>query len=168
MNTVVAPSEQMDRGRAREGMQRLPEVAEEDPLPVVVPAAQPVGEEAYSDMALMALIGHLVRSYQQGDLGSFIGLFAIQARTSDEASRDQIEAEYRHLFSTTRARSLQVSDLRWRADPVGATGDGYMVLQIRRASGGTTERYEGRFSVNITHERQQLRISGLYYDLDRM
>jgi len=124
--------------------------------------------DVFSEPALMALLGHLVGSYQQGDLAAFIGLFSASASTSDEATRHEIEREYRSLFSSTQMRSLQVSGLNWRSDPGGARGEGFMVLQLWRTGGSNVERYEGRFSVDITHEQRQLMIAGLFYDLERM
>lgn len=136
-------------------------------LPVVAAQqSEPSIQASINEAALMALLGHLVSSYQRGDLVAFVGLFADIASTSDEANRAEIEQEYRQLFSTSRARSLQVSDLSWRLYDSGAQGSGYMVIQIRR-KGRAAERYQGRFIVHVTRERQQLRISALYYDLER-
>lgn len=132
------------------------------------PAHHQDATDLFSEPALMALLGHLVGSYQQGDLAAFVGLFSASASTSDEATRYEIEREYRSLFSSTQMRSLQVSGLNWRTDRSGARGEGFMVLQLWRTGGSNVERYEGRFSVDITHEKRQLLIAGLFYDLERM
>jgi hypothetical protein len=137
-------------------------------MPAAVSAQKslPKPDLPISERVLMSLLGHLVNSYQTGDLVDFISLFSDRASTSDEASRSEIENEYRRLFSTTKARQLQVSGVDWRVHAGGARGEGFMVIQIKRAGRGV-ERYEGRFTVHITREQQELRISGLYYDLER-
>ena len=130
-------------------------------------AAKPPVEEPISEKALMSLLGHLASSYQRGDLAAFVGLFADHASTSDEAGRGDIEKEYRKLFLNTQGRSLRVSGVSWQLHAGGAQGDGFMVIQIRRP-GRDVEHYQGHFTVHVTRERRHLRISGLYYDLERV
>jgi len=151
-------------GHVRQGAGGVPSRAAGDDR-VVSQSPVWVAGNAYTEAALMSLLGHLVDSYQQGDLASFVGLFSATAATTDETSRAEIEAGYRALFATTQVRRLQVSRLEWRTDNDGAHGEGYMVLQLWRDGGGAGNRYEGRFSVDITREQQRLLIGGLFYDL---
>lgn len=125
-------------------------------------------ENPFGDRELMSLVGQLVRSYQEGDLVPFVSLFTADAATTDEVDRQQIEAEYRHLFSSTSDRSLEISGLHWQVDTAGAVGEGLMVIRIRRGKRRSFEKFAGHFRMDVIRERLQLRIARLFYDLERL
>jgi hypothetical protein len=118
----------------------------------------------FTDGALMRLLGHFVNAYQQGNLLSFMGLFASHAQTSDEFSHAEIRREYKKLFSDTSNRRLHISNLHWKYREHVAQGEGVMKLQLLR--GGRMERYIGKFTIEVSRRQRQLVIRGLYYDLE--
>jgi len=166
--TTAVPASKAGGMRARPVDDRVLATTAHDVEPVRdssrVISASPI--PVFSEKALMGLIGRLIYSYQQGDLRAFMGLFAENARTSDEPNPMRIRAEYRQLFDSTDSRELSISHLKWDNRRQHAVGKGDMNVRIRR--NGMQERYRGGFSIEVGRRYRQLVILSLYYDLDRL
>jgi hypothetical protein len=121
----------------------------------------------FTESALMALIGQLVHSYQQGNLSAFMSVFAENAKTSDESTPSEIQIQYRRLFDGSERRRLDISHLEWTRYRHRVVGKGNMNVRVWR--NGVKEQYYGEFSIEIVSQYQQktLGIVGLYYDLGR-
>ena len=75
-------------------------------------------------MELNAILDKFVTTYAAGDVDQFMTLFAIEARTNERTSRDQIRQDYAALFRTTDMRRMTFREVLWDLENDKAQGRG--------------------------------------------
>ncbi len=114
---------------------------------------------------LDSLIGRYAGAYERGDLGGLMGLFATQARVNGNQDLGQLRRDYADFFSTTRARRINLRNLRWERHGPDASGQGRYELYAMRVDGAAHDRYQGNIRFDVQKQDGQLRIVGFHYDI---
>jgi curved DNA-binding protein CbpA len=114
---------------------------------------------------LDSLIGHYAGAYERGDLGGLMGLFATQARVNGSQDLGQLRRDYADFFNTTRARRINLRNLRWERHGPDASGQGRYELYAMRVDGAAHDHYQGNIRFDVQKQDGQLRIVGFHYDI---
>lgn len=114
---------------------------------------------------LDSLIGRYAGAYERGDLGGLMGLFATQARVNGSQDLGQLRRDYADFFSTTRARRINLRNLRWEQHGPDASGQGRYELYAMHVNGAAHDRYQGNIRFDVQKQDGQLRIIGFHYDI---
>jgi len=114
---------------------------------------------------LDSLIGHYAGAYERGDLGGLMGLFATQARVNGSQDLGKLRRDYADFFNTTRARRINLRNLRWERHGPDASGHGRYELYAMHVNGVTHDRYQGNIRFDVQKQDGQLRIIGFHYDI---
>jgi len=109
--------------------------------------------------ALAKLLKTFAQAYAEGDLDTFIGLFARDARSVNESGRDSIRQDYGRLFKNSAARKLQLKDMQWTQN--GETswqGKGAFEVLITDQTMSSKKHLVGsaRFVVNTAGQRLEI------------
>ncbi|MEA3275987.1 MAG: DnaJ domain-containing protein [Pseudomonadota bacterium] len=114
MPVKEAPAKGTDERKAIAKRQASP-VERTDVSATSAPPAPPQKAAAPSTRARPSdIISRLTRSYQNGDLDGFVGLFAANAQVNDGSGTAFIRSDYADLFSRVPQRRLSVQNLKWR------------------------------------------------------
>ncbi|QBQ55980.1 DnaJ domain-containing protein [Nitrosococcus wardiae] len=116
--------------------------------------------------ALQHLLRRFVTTYQRGDLEGFLILFSADASTNDYAGKPALRQDYARFFSSTQARELQLSNLRWQVEGDTAQGKGRYLVQVSKASG--TVESQGQIHFQVQSREGAPLITGLFNTVDRV
>lgn len=153
------PSETMITQAMSEGVPSLRSTANE------VASLRELVTNSISKEELNKLIAQFVRSYEEGDLGLFISLFAEDARTNDQNNRKGIAEDYRNFFEATGKRQFIFNGLRWvHEDDAKAKGEGNFKVKILPKEEGSINTYAGNITIHVEKRRQAVLITQLYHD----
>jgi hypothetical protein len=153
------PGETMITPAMSEGVPSLRSTANE------VASLRELVTNSISKEELNNLIAKFVRSYEEGDLGLFISLFAEDARTNDQNNRKGIAEDYRKMFEDTQKRQFIFNGLRWvHEDDAKARGAGNFEVKILPKGEGSINAYAGNITIHVEKRRQTVLITQLYHD----
>lgn len=114
---------------------------------------------------LERLVGLYIGSYERGDLGGLMDLFATHARVNGGQGLDQLRRDYAGFFATTRERRISLHNLRWARRGPDASGAARYELHAVKGIGLTRERYQGTIQFDVQKRDGQVRIVGFHYDI---
>lgn len=79
------------------------------------------------------VIARLTHSYAAGELDGFVNLFTPDARVTGGRGKSFIRSDYRAFFSAVPYRRLEITGIRWQADPTGRlSGTGSLQVKTRQ------------------------------------
>ena len=117
-----------------------------------------------TERELKDLMNDFVRGYEAGDLNSFMKLFAEDARTNDQSSRQGIRKDYQELFQGTEKRQFLVNNLRWKKeDNNRATGEGDFQVIVQAPGALDLTIVSGKVSINVQKGPQGIVIKRLVH-----
>ena len=160
-----------------------PAIVEPEPAPVVIepvtepePAPEPeVVRAPYQDEQglvreeiLDELIETFITYYEQGDIGTFMSLFADNARSNNRGDKAGIQSDYQALFSTTESRLMRIRGMKWKRSDLGAMGDGDFRLSVFRTGDSRPKTFEGSLTFQVEVVEGELVISGLFHSQDKV
>jgi hypothetical protein len=140
-----------------------PALAIATPENVAAPVAEAPGP--LSDQALDGLISRFVRSYEAGDLESFMALFAEDARSNNTSTRRAIERDYRNLFERSERRLMRLKNFHWSRDSAGeeVVGEADFNLSIFGRRESRPDAYEGQITFRVEEVDGRPLIKGLFH-----
>lgn len=116
-----------------------------------------------SDAELNALITRFVELYEAGDLNTFMGLFASNARANNRDSRATIRQDYQTLFEQTDTRLMMLRDLKWDKGNQRAIGEAEFELTIKRKGSDDNNVYSGSITFQVEKNGTTPLITGIYH-----
>jgi len=126
-----------------------------------------VESEIKSNISLQELndlVFDFMRTYEVGDLESFITLFSRQAHTNDRSDREGIKKDYRELFDITEKRQFIISKLRWERDLNTARGEGEFQVNIQLKSNHRLSSYVGKVMLHVKKGSRRVLITRLVHE----
>jgi len=130
----------------------------EKPVKPAKPEPQPVTVQEVEQ-----LVDEFRAAYENGDLRSFISLFATEARTNDRRGVDQISADYRSLFESTSFRRFDLNDMRWNRSIGQVEGRGRFLVRVVRDDNSKLKTFEGDLQVSLRIQDGELKITRFDY-----
>ena len=127
-------------------------------------AAPPEDNLVISGSDLKSLLSTLARAYETGNLQKLVSTFATDIYSSDGASREQMERDYRHLFNITDNRQLTIRDITWSQQDKQMLGSGDFQVRIREKGASKYTTYAGKISLAVVKESNNIVIRKLDYD----
>ncbi len=137
--------------------------------PAVASVAPAINKKIKSNISLLELddlVFDFMRTYEIGDLDSFIRLFSKHAHTNDRSDREGIEEDYRELFDVTEKRQFIISQLRWERGLNTARGEGDFRVNIQLKSNHKLSSYVGRVVLHVKKGTRRVLITRLVHEYD--
>lgn len=111
---------------------------------------------------LQDVITQYMDSYQTGDIGRMMELFASATWTADSSGLEELRREYADLFRTTSDRQVFISNLDWTFKNNKAMGTGDLVINLLSTQDHKITRKKGKLRLIVEKNLQKARISHLF------
>lgn len=157
------------------GMKTMPEPRVEpvSPVPQVPmvsspppPPPAPVITDALR-FELDAVTASFSRAYEAGDLARLMSLFAENASTNDQSSRQGIEKDYRDLFEQTDRRAFVFERVNWSADQNGGyIGESVFHVYVNLKGQSGSNALDGRVTFHLQKRPQGFVITRMIHGYD--
>jgi len=121
--------------------------------------------DAISGEQLKHLLDDFSNAYDTGNLNKLMSLFADDARTNSQTSRNGIEADYRQMFSTTASRNMTLISPDWSNEGRFARGVGQYSINVV-PQGGQPSMAKGKYTIQVYLDGNQVKISRFYFSND--
>jgi len=115
-----------------------------------------------TDTKLQQLLADFSDAFESGNLNKLMGLFASDARTNTQTTRNGIESDYRQLFSTTASRNMTLIAPTWSNEGRFARGVGQYSTNIV-PQGGEPTMSKGTYNIQVYSEAGAVKISRFYF-----
>jgi hypothetical protein len=109
------------------------------------------------------IVTRLVNSYESGDLESFSGLFAPNAKTNDRQDLKGIKADYAELFKGSNDRQMFIQGMEWTYDGNYAKGSGDLEAIVLTDGGGSVYSMGGKIQLVAQRIDGKVRITHMYH-----
>jgi len=130
-------------------------------------AGKNVFTSGFSTKDINKLLKKFEKSFKEGDITTFIGLFEKNVKTEDGNSRDVLEKEYRDLFMNTQSRSIKFKNAIWEEDKNGIIwGDIDFILNIRNRLNNKISQFSGTMRFYFKKRNNTLAIDGFFHAYD--
>lgn len=123
------------------------------------PAHTPISRDDLS-----ALLARLSNAYEKGSLPQLVSNFAPDIYDNDGANRQQLEQQYRQLFTITDKRQLKFQNVTWSAQNKQMLGKGDFEVMIREKGATNHTTYAGIIHFVVARESNTIVIKKLDYD----
>jgi hypothetical protein len=131
--------------------------------PLTPTSVTPANRPKISREELTGLLRRFAYVYEAGDVTQFVNLFAENARTNDQSSRQGIRTDYEQFFRSTDLRQFNLGTVNWEVDENQAQGWGNFDVTVRRQGEQETQTYAGSLSFQVEKVDGRLRIVRLYH-----
>jgi len=116
-----------------------------------------------SEGELSALLARFRDAYNSGNLNELSQLFASNARSDEDDSRDAIVRSYQRLFNLTDDRDLALSDLHWQSAGDAVNGAGRFDVKLKEKGRNWQSAFSGTITIRIEKHDDQMLITVLNY-----
>lgn len=123
----------------------------------------PVKAMPVSGEELNTLLSRFRNAYDSGNVNELAKLFASDARSDDDASRDAIVRSYQKLFNLTYDRHLALNAVRWQSVGDSMQGKGRFGVIVKETGRNWKSSYNGIIHLRVEKRDGQALITELNY-----
>ena len=124
-----------------------------------VPAAK---TQQLNRKELDRVLKELSSAYEHGNLKKVMALFSDNAVTNHHNSLDEIRADYKQLFKTTRSRKIEFSDFAWSRKANSISGKGKYLARLNPLNTNVDQVFSADVAVSLQNNKKGYKITGLY------
>jgi hypothetical protein len=111
---------------------------------------------------LQDIVTQYVDSYQTGDIGGMMDLFASSTWTAGPSGLEELRRDYVDLFESTSDRQVFISNIDWSFKNNKAMGTGDLVINLLSKQDHKITKKKGKVRLIVEKNRQKARISHLF------
>ncbi|MGD8595174.1 MAG: hypothetical protein PVF82_20270 [Gammaproteobacteria bacterium] len=111
---------------------------------------------------LQDIVTQYVDSYQTGDIGGIMDLFASSTWTTDPSGLEELRRDYADLFESTSDRQVFISNIDWSFKNNKAMGTGDLVINLLSKQDHKITKKKGKVRLIVEKNRRKARISHLF------
>jgi len=164
---LAAQDNELPSEREQKTTQETVDHESESPNEPTMRGIEPV-KEIINENELDKVIKKFITYYDNGDLETFLTLFAPDAVTNTRVSLPEIRKDYEILFSKTTQRAMRLSDITWERIGEVAIGLTNFDLKLINNNESGMQNYSGNLTFNIRKSNEGLVITGLFHSQSKV